>query len=133
MWFKALSLVIAAICLGKGCAALLAPQVFYGRRRQQYASARIPLSVLVLPIVMLSLTLIAWYATIMHHTAWSWLLTGFLTLISILGAVNLVRWSRHRLQLLNAIAEEQARGRMNVDLVIVGLGVFFTLLALRVF
>lgn len=133
MWFKVLSLMTAAICFGKGFVALLAPRAFYNRRRLQYASARIPKSVLVPPLVMLGLASVAWYATFVHYAPWSWLVTGFLSLISIMGVANLRRWSQHRVELLGAIAEEQADYRTNVDLLIIGLGSCFAVLALLVF
>ncbi len=59
MWFNVLSLLIALICFVKAGTALLSPDTFYNRRRQQYASAAVPRSVLVVPMLMLMLTGIA--------------------------------------------------------------------------
>ncbi|HEX6290105.1 MAG TPA: hypothetical protein VFZ66_12985 [Herpetosiphonaceae bacterium] len=133
MWFKVLSLLIALLCLGKAGTALLIPQTFYRRRRQQYASTRIPLSVLIPPALILVLAGLAWYATIAHYVAWSWLVTGFLTPIALLGVVNLLRWPQHRRRLQAAITEAQAAQLRRADLAILGLSALFGLLGVMVF
>ena len=133
MWFKVLSLLIMALCIGKAGFALVAPHTFYRRRRQQYSSTRIPISVFIPPIAVFCLTGVAWYATMQDYVAWSWLVTGFLTLISVLAVVNLFRWSRHRVALLAAIAEEQATYRQQVDVGLLSIAGAFAVLGLIVF
>ncbi len=133
MWFKVLSLLIMALCIGKATIALGAPHTFYRLRRRQYASATIPGSILLPPLAVLMLASVAWYATLLHYTAWGWIVTGFLTLISLLAVVNLFRWSQHRMQLLAAIAEEQAPSRQRVDVGLLVVGLLFGALGIVVF
>ncbi len=128
MWFNVLSLLIALICFVKAGTALLAPDTFYNRRRQQYASAAVPRSVLVVPMLMLMLTGIAWYAALYHYVDWSWLVTGFLSATSLLALVNICRWPAHRVKLLAAIGEEHAERRTYVDVGMLGLGSVFGVL-----
>jgi hypothetical protein len=133
MTFKVLSLLIMALCLVKGSSALFAPRIFYQLRRQQYASPTIPASVFLPPIGIGILMIAAWYATFWQYVAWSWIVTGFLTIISLLAVVNLLRWPQHRTKLLASIAEDQSQYRRQVDSGLLGLGTMFGLLGIIVF
>ncbi len=88
MWFRTLSFVIAAALLGKAAIALAIPRRFYAVRERQYASESLPPKLLVAPVVVVALTLVAWYATIFHYQPWSWVVTGF--------AKGCSRWSGSR-------------------------------------
>jgi hypothetical protein len=121
------------LCLAKAGSALLAPQVFYRLRRQQYASSTIPVSVYLPPFGVGLLALTAWYATFSQYAAWSWIVTGFLTVVSLLAMINLLRWSQHRIRLLDSIAEDQAAYRRQVDVGLLGIGTVFGILGFIVF
>lgn len=133
MAFKVLSLSIIALCLAKASIALIAPHKFYQLRRQQYASSTIPASVFFPPIGIGVLTIAAWYATFSHYEARSWIVTDFLTVISLLAIGNLLRWNQHRTKLLASIAESQAEYRRQVDSGLLGLSVLLGLLGLIMF
>jgi hypothetical protein len=96
MWFQVLSLVIATALLVKAAIALAIPHRFYASRQQQYASTSLPVALMVPPAIVLSLTSVAWYATLYHYRPWGWVVTGFLTALCCLSLQNLVRWRRHR-------------------------------------
>ncbi len=73
------------------------------------------------------------YATLLHNIAWGWIVTSFLTLISLLAVANLVRWSQHRMELLAAIADEQASYLQRVDIGLLSVGCLFGMLGMIVF
>ncbi|MDP9311020.1 MAG: hypothetical protein M3R24_09045 [Chloroflexota bacterium] len=60
-------------------------------------------------------------------------MTSFLTLISLLAVANLVRWSQHRMELLAAIADEQASYLQRVDIGLLSVGCLFGMLGMIVF
>jgi hypothetical protein len=125
--FRALSLIIAAICLLKGFTGLLWPRQFYQWRHVQYTSQRMPPIVLVAPVVIALLVAIAWYGTLTANEPFSWIVTGFISVAFLLAFVNLSRWSRHRNSALQAV--ESPQKRMAVDLTLVGIGLGFVVLA----
>ena len=96
MWFQALSFVIATALLVKATVALAMPDRFYATRQRQYASTALPRELLVPPVVILCVTAVAWYATVVHYRPWGWVITGTLTLLCSLSLHNLLRWRRHR-------------------------------------
>ena len=104
MWFQALSFVIAAALLVKATVALIIPGRFYATRRRQYDSASMPRELLVPPLIILSITSLAWYATFFHYRSWGWIVTGSLTLLCSLSLHNLLRWRRHRQTMHNIVA-----------------------------
>jgi hypothetical protein len=133
MWFKILAFCIAAICIGKAVVALVAPSLFYGFRRQQYGAAHIPISIIVMPLLVVMLAAVAWYATIMYYAAWGWIVTAFLSFFAFMGIKNLLRWSIHRATLLQAIATAESATRVRVDGGILGLGICFLILGFFVY
>jgi hypothetical protein len=96
MWFQALSFVIAAALLIKATIALAIPHRFYASRQRQYASTSMPLELMVPPAIVMSITSIAWYATVAHYRPWGWVVTAFLSALCAVSLHNLVRWRRHR-------------------------------------
>lgn len=133
MWFQVLSLLIAGVCIGKAVVALMAPTRFYGFRQRQYSAARLPWSIFLAPAFVLALTVVAWYATVMHYVAWGWIVTAVLTFFAAMAMVNLRRWSRHRMALLHKINVAQAETRQQVDGGILLFGSLFLALALFVY
>jgi len=70
MWFKMLSLILALMCLTKGIVALIIPTRFYEKRKQQYASERMPGIVLLMSAVIFILLVLVWYDTWFHYVKW---------------------------------------------------------------
>src|SRR4051794_21117268 len=103
MWFRALSLVIATALLGKAFIALAARRRFYAARQHQYASESLPPKLFIAPIVVVAVTLIAWYATIFYYQPWGWVVTGFLTALSCMTVDHVIRWERHRQAMLRVV------------------------------
>ncbi len=132
MVFKLLSLLIALLCLGKASTALLAPHLFYRRRRQQYESAVRPRSIFIVPMLVWLLTAAAWYALVFHYQPEGWIVTGFLSVIALLALRNLWRWRTHRAALLDAIQETNAAYRRRFDVVLFIIGSMFMLLGVVV-
>ncbi len=93
--FRTLSFVIAAALLCKAALALAIPRRFYAVRERQYASESLPPKLLLAPVVVVALTLTAWYATILHYQPWGWIVTGLLTALSCLAVDHLFRWQSH--------------------------------------
>ena len=56
------------------------------------------------PAIILGLTSVAWYATLVHYRPWGWVVTGSLTLLCCLSLSQLVRWRRHRETMLKVVA-----------------------------
>jgi hypothetical protein len=96
VWFQALSFVIAAALVIKATVALAIPHRFYASRQRQYASTSMPRELMVPPAIIVTLTLIAWYATLVHYRPWGWVVTAFFSILCALSLQNLVRWRRHR-------------------------------------
>ena len=131
MSFKILSLVLALMCLTKGIVALTIPTRFYERRQRQYASERIPGIVLLMSAILIGLLALVWYATWFHYVRWGWVVTGFVTSVSLLSLDNVFRWSKHRARMLRVI--EFAQRTRYVDGCIVALGIAFLLLSIFVY
>ena len=130
MWFRVLSLVIAAALLGKAAIALLVPRRFYAERQRQYASESLPAKLLVPPLVIVALASVAWYAAVFHYRPWGWLVTGALTALSCLAVEHLFRWERHRRRMLKVVANPNV---WQVDCLLLALGAGFAALALLVY
>jgi hypothetical protein len=111
---------------------LLLPDRFYGWRQQQYASVSIPRVVLIMPSLFVLLAGASWYATFFDYQPWSWVTTGFTSLIASLSVLNLGRWSTHRQKTGKAIAT-QPQTRTGVDVTILVLGLLFLYLAIFVY
>lgn len=103
VWFRTLSLVIAAALLGKAAIALAVPRRFYAVRERQYASESLPPKLLVAPAIVAALTFVAWYATIFHYQPWGWVVTTSLTALSCLAVDHVFRWQSHRQRMLKTV------------------------------
>mgnify|MGYP001205396757 CR=1 FL=1 len=130
MWFRVLSLVIAAALLVKATIALAARQWFYAKRQRQYATESLPAKLLLAPAVVVALTLVAWYATIYHYRPWSWIVTGFLTALSCMGLDHVFRWSNHRQAMLAVVTNPKV---WQIDCLLLVAGSGFVALALLVY
>ena len=130
MWFQALSFVIATALLVKAVVALTIPNRFYAERQRQYASTSLPPALLVPPAIVLCVTSVAWYATLVHYRPWGWLVTGSLTLLCGLSFHNLVRWRRHRSVMAKIVANPKV---WLIDCLLLVLGGGFAALGLLVY
>ena len=104
MWFQVLSFVIATALLVKAGVALTIPSRFYATRQRQYASTSLPPALMVPPAIILCVTSVAWYATLVHYRPWGWVVTGSLTLLCCLSLHHLVRWRQHRETMSKVVA-----------------------------
>jgi len=130
MWFKVLGLVIAVALLVKANIALAMPRQFYAVRQRQYASDSLPRKLLVAPVLVVALTLAAWYATFFHYRPWGWVVTGFLTLLSCMAVDHVLRWRRHRQAMLKVVTSSKV---WQIDCLLMAVGVAFAALALFVY
>ena len=130
MWFRVLSLVIAAALLVKATIALALGRRFYAERQRQYASESPPAKVWVPPLVIVALALVAWYAIIFHYQPWGWVVTGSLTALACLAVDHLFRWESHRQRMLKVVTNPKV---WQVDCLLLVLGVGFVALALLVY
>jgi hypothetical protein len=96
MWFKVLSFTIAFALIGKASIALAFREKFYASRSRQYVAKSQPRKLLVASIIVGTLTLVAWYATIFHYRTGAWAVTGFFTLLSCMAVDHVFHWGRHR-------------------------------------
>jgi len=130
MWFQALSLVIATALLVKAAVALTIPGRFYASRGRQYASTSLPPALMVPPAIVLCVTSVAWYATLVHYRPWGWVVTGSLTLLCLLSIHHLVNWRRHREAMSKVVANPNV---WMVDCLLLVLGGGFAALGLLVY
>lgn len=130
MWFRVLSLVIAAALLGKAAIALSMGERFYAERQRQYASVSRPAKLLIPPAVIVGLALVAWYAAIFHYQPWGWVITGSLTVLACLSVYHLFRWESHRERLRRVVANPTV---WRVDCVLLAIGALFVALAVFVY
>ena len=130
MWFQFLSLLIATALIGKASIALVWRQRFYAVRSRQYDSDSLPFKLLVAPTIVGALTLIAWYATIFYYQSAAWIVTGFLTALSLMAFDHLFRWRRHRQVMLKVVTNPQI---WLIDCMLLIIGAAFLALALLVY
>ena len=130
MSFRTLSFVIAAALLCKAATALAIPRRFYAVRERHYASESLPPKLLFAPVVVVALTLAAWYATIFYYQPWGWVVTGLLTALSCLAVDHVFRWKSHRTRMLKAVRSPSVKW---LDYLLLVLGVGFVGLALMIF
>jgi hypothetical protein len=130
VWFRMLSLVIAAALLVKAAIALSMPGPFYAERQRQYASVSPPAKVLVPPVVIVGLALVAWYATIFHYRPWGWIVTASLTALACGSVHSLSRWETHRQRMRKVVANPKV---WRVDCLLLAVGALFAALALFVY
>ena len=130
MWFRVLSLVIATALLGKASIALAARRRFYAERQRQYASASLPPKLFIAPVVVVAVTLVAWYATIFHYQPWAWIVTGSLTAVSCMAVDHVFRWERHRQAMLKVVTNPKV---WQFDCLLLAVGSGFVALALLVY
>jgi hypothetical protein len=130
MWFRILSLVIAAALLGKAAIALAAPRQFYAVRQRQYASESLPPKLLIAPVVVVAVTLVAWYATLFHYQPWGWVVTSSLTALSCMAVDHVFRWERHRQAMLKVVKNPKV---WLFDCLLLAVGSGFVALAVLVY
>ena len=130
MWFRILSLVIAAALLGKAAIALSMPGRFYAERQRQYASVSPPAQVLVPPVVIAGLASAAWYATIFHYQPWGWVVTASLTALACGSVHQLFRWETQRQRMGKVVASPNV---WRVDCLLLAIGALFVALAVFVY
>ena len=128
--FRTLSLTIAAALLVKATIALIVPGRFYAERQRQYAAASPPAEVLVPPVVLVALTIVAYYATIVHYQPWSWIVTGSLTGLASLSFASLLRWNSHRRRMHGIVANPHV---WRIDCMLLAAGALFLALGLFVY
>ena len=121
MWFRALSFLIAAALLIKAAVALAMPERFYATRRRQYASDSRPTELLVPPVIVFSVTAIAWYAALFHYRPWGWIVTAALTGLCCLSLDHLVRWRQHRATMSKIVSSPRV-SLVDYALLVVGAG-----------
>jgi hypothetical protein len=105
VWFRLLSFLIAAALLVKAAVALAMPERFYATRRRQYAAESRAPALLVPPAIVLSVTALAWYATLFHYRPWGWIVTGALTLLACASLDHLLRWRHHRARMSKIVSD----------------------------
>jgi len=130
MWFQALSFLIATALLVKAGVALTIPRRFYATRQRQYAATSLPPELMVPPAIILCITSIAWYATLVHYRPWGWIVTGSLTLLCGLSLDHLLRWRHHREAMSKIVASPNV---WLVDCLLLVLGAGFAALGLLVY
>ncbi len=130
MWFRILSLIIAAALLGKAAIALSMPGRFYAERQRQYASVSPPARVLVPGAVIAGLASVAWYATIFQYQPWGWIVTASLTALACGSIHQLVRWETQRQRMRKVVANPNV---WRVDCLLLVIGVLFVALAVFVY
>jgi hypothetical protein len=123
-------LVVAAALLAKVAIALAVPRRFYAMRERQYATESLPPKLLVAPLIVIALTLTAWYATIFHYQAWGWVVTGSFTALACLSVDHVFRWPSHRQRMLKVVRSPNVGW---VDCVLLVLGAGFVGMAFLVF
>jgi uncharacterized membrane protein len=119
MWFRILILVVAGAFIVKATIALAMPERFYAERQRQYSSASPPAKVLVAPVVIVTLALVALYATIFHYEPWGWAVTGCLTAFACLAVHHALHWETHRERMLRVVTDPNV-GRVDYILLVVG-------------
>lgn len=130
MWFRTLSLVIAAAVVGKAAIALTMPGRFYAERERQYTSVTRPAKLLVPPVVVVGLALAAWYATIFHYQRWGWIVTAALTTLACGSVYQLSRWETQRHRMRSVVANPDV---WRVDCLLLVVGALFAALAVFVY
>jgi hypothetical protein len=130
MLFRVLSFLIAAALLLKAGLALTGSRRFYARRRAQYSSETLPHTLLIPPVIVLTLALVSWFAAILHYQPWCWLVTGFLSVLSCMALLHLYHWTAHRQAMLKLISEPNVK---RIDYILLALGLGFLALALFVY
>ncbi len=130
MWFPILSFVIAVAMLAKATVALLASRRFYTRRLLQYSSETLPSRLLIPPVLVLALTLAAWFATLFHYRPWGWVVTGFLSVLTCLAFHHLFHWAKHRQAMLKVVANPNVK---QFDYLLLAVGLGFLALSLFVY
>lgn len=81
-------------------------------------------------MVVVALTVVAWYATLWHYQPWGWLVTGSLTALSCLAVDHVLRWERHRQGMLKVVTNPTV---WQVDCLLLVVGAGFAALALLVY
>jgi hypothetical protein len=130
VWFRVLSLALAAALLAKGVIALTARRQFYAIRQRQYATESLPPKLLVAPALVLALTAVAAYAALFHYRPWGWVVVIFLMLLSAMALDHVLRWRVHRLAMLKVVESPKV---WQVDCVLLALGSAFAALAIFVY
>lgn len=82
MWFKVISLILAAMAFMKIGMGLGMGRPFFDWARREYSRSR-PSGFFTSAIVLtLVLALLTWYATIKHYVPYGWILTAIMTLMA---------------------------------------------------
>ena len=128
--FQLASFFVAALCILKAGVALAFPLGFYGWRKGQYAAKRPHPGLFVLPLSALAFGLLTLSA---EPVPFGWVVTAFLFLSALLGAISLLGWRRHHRSTAERVEGAKTGGVRSVDIGILSVGLVFLSLGLFVY
>ena len=123
MLFKLICYLLASTTLLKGLVGVFAHQVLYGWAEKHYAKKGKSFTVNLLLLYAFTILGLTWYATIFQYTEYGWILTVFITLMSIKTLGLTFKWEEASQKFVSFIKNS---GKMLwlLDVVVIILSIF---------
>ncbi|HKL12330.1 MAG TPA: hypothetical protein VJ907_01860 [Halanaerobiales bacterium] len=94
MLFKIICYVLASTAFLKGLVGIFAHQLLYGWAEKHYGKKGKSFTVNLLLFYAFTILILTWYATLFQYTEYGWILTTFITLMSIKTVGLTFKWKK---------------------------------------
>lgn len=124
MLFKIICYILATTALIKGLVGIFAHDKLYGWAEKHYAQTEKSITVKVLVAYAVIILFLTWYATLFQYTQYGWIITTFITLMSIKTVGLLFNWKAASQKFVDFIKSSQ-KMLWVLDIVVIFLSLIF--------
>lgn len=124
MLFKIICYILATTALIKGLVGIFAHDKLYGWAEKHYAQTEKSITLKVLVAYAVIILFLTWYATLFQYTQYGWIITTFITLMSIKTVGLLFNWKAASQKFVDFIKSSQ-KMLWVLDIVVIFLSLIF--------
>lgn len=132
MLFKIICFVVAGSAFIKGLTGIFAHDKLYGWARKHYASEEWSFTFILLLVYGIAVVGTTWYATIFTYVKYGWILTVFMSIMSLKMIGLIFNWKETSRKFVNLI-ESGGKKLWVLDFIVLVLGVIFLLMGLYLY
>ena len=124
MLFKIICYILATTALIKGLVGIFAHHKLYGWAEKHYSKQDKSITVKVLVAYAVLVLILTWYATLFNYVQYGWIVTTFITLMSIKTVGLLFNWEAASQKFVNFIKSGEKMLWL-LDIVVISLSLIF--------
>jgi hypothetical protein len=124
MLFKLICFILATTAMIKGLVGIFAHNKLYGWAEKHYAKPGKSITVKIFVGYAVLILLLTWYATLFQYQSYGWIVTVFITLMSIKTVGLLFNWEKTSQKFVSLIKSGQ-KILWVLDIIVIGLSLLF--------